>query len=106
MQAIEQAPPDVAAMRRTFTLERILSGAETDYLSVMGQHLRPGQGHAAAAASAEAQAAGVGVEAAPGPRGQSVPRPSPLGPLPRQPSQPQTTASGDGPTVSADISVY
>ncbi|GLI61081.1 hypothetical protein VaNZ11_003348, partial [Volvox africanus] len=35
MQAIDAAPPDVQAMRRTFTLERILSGAESDLAGML-----------------------------------------------------------------------
>ncbi|KXZ49417.1 hypothetical protein GPECTOR_21g643 [Gonium pectorale] len=56
MQAIDAAPPDVATLRRTFTLERILSGAEADLASVLRPHPPP----AAAAAAAAAAPAGGG----------------------------------------------
>ncbi|PNH05558.1 hypothetical protein TSOC_008159 [Tetrabaena socialis] len=35
MEAIDAAPPDVLTMRRTFTLERILSGAENDIAGML-----------------------------------------------------------------------
>lgn len=52
MQSIEAAPPDVASMRRTFTLERILSGAEADLTGLLRG--------AGAAGAAGAGAAGGG----------------------------------------------
>lgn len=35
MHAIDAAPPDVQTLRRTFTLERILSGAEADLAGML-----------------------------------------------------------------------
>eukprot|EP00198_Chlamydomonas_reinhardtii_P010372 XP_001699709.1 predicted protein [Chlamydomonas reinhardtii] len=55
MQAIDVAPPDVQAMRRTFTLERILSGAEADLAGMLrsaNQVSRQASGAAGAAAVA------------------------------------------------------
>ncbi|KAG2436271.1 hypothetical protein HXX76_006582 [Chlamydomonas incerta] len=61
MQAIDAAPPDVQAMRRTFTLERILSGAEADLAGMLrsaNQVSRQASGAAGAAAAAGGSAAG------------------------------------------------
>lgn len=66
MQAIDAAPPDVAIMRRTFTIERILSGAESDLAGLLRanqlqQHMvRQLSGAAAVAAAAVMAAAGGG----------------------------------------------
>ncbi|KAG2449220.1 hypothetical protein HYH02_005967 [Chlamydomonas schloesseri] len=62
MQAIDAAPPDVQAMRRTFTLERILSGAEADLAGMLrsaNQVSRQASGAAGAAAAAGAGGSGL-----------------------------------------------
>lgn len=49
MKEIETQPPDAKAMRRTFTLERILSGAEGD-LQALAKEVQEGDASAERAA--------------------------------------------------------